>query len=103
MFPGSAAKSNLDGFVHIGYHVGMRHVAQRPAIEHPKPLTEPALLILMSLAAQPRHGYALIKDIEALSRHRVRLNTGTLYGALRRLLDEGWIGPLQQEHTSRVN
>jgi len=79
----------------------MRHVAQRPAIEHPKPLTEPVLLILMSLAAQPRHGYALIKDIEALSRHRVRLSTGTLYGALRRLLDEGWIERFEQEDTSR--
>jgi DNA-binding PadR family transcriptional regulator len=79
----------------------MRHVAQRPAIEHPKPLTEPVLLILMSLAAQPRHGYALIKDIEALSRHRVRLSTGTLYGALRRLLDEGWIKRFEQEDTSR--
>src|SRR5487761_367268 len=78
----------------------MRHVAQRPAIEHTKPLTEPVLLILMSLAAQPRHGYALIKDIEALSRHRVRLSTGTLYGALR-LLDEGWIERFEQEDTSR--
>ena len=55
----------------------------------------------MSLAAQPRHGYALIKDIEALSHHRVRLSTGTLYGALRRLLDEGWIERFEQEDTSR--
>ena len=81
----------------------MRHVAQRPASEHPKPLTEPVLLILVSLAAQPRHGYALIKDIEALSRDRVRLSTGTLYGALRRLLDEGWIERFEQEDTSRDN
>ncbi|HTQ59341.1 MAG TPA: helix-turn-helix transcriptional regulator [Candidatus Solibacter sp.] len=79
----------------------MRHVAQRPAIKHHKPLTEPVLLILMSLAAQPRHGYALIKDIEVLSRRRVRLSTGTLYGALRRLLDEGWIERFEQEDTSR--
>jgi DNA-binding PadR family transcriptional regulator len=86
----------------MGQHIGMRHVAKRPAIEQPpKPLTEPVLLILMSLAAQPRHGYALIKDIEALSRHRVRLSTGTLYGALPRLLDEGWIERFEQEDTSR--
>ena len=57
--------------------------------EHPKPLAEPVLIILMRLAAQPCHGYALIKDIEALSRQRVRLSTGTLYGALWRMLGEG--------------
>ena len=69
----------------------MRHVVKRPDSEHAKPLTEPVLLILMSLAGQPRHGYALMKDIEVLSRQRVRLSTGTLYGALRRLLDDGWM------------
>ena len=79
----------------------MRHVVRRPAIQHAKPLTEPVLLILMSLVGQPRHGYALIKDIEVLSRHRVRLSTGTLYGALRRLLDEGWIERFEQEDTAR--
>jgi DNA-binding PadR family transcriptional regulator len=79
----------------------MRRVAKKSAIEHAKPLTEPVLLILMSLAAQPRHGYALNKDIEVLSRHRIRLSTGTLYGALHRLLDESWIERFEQEDTSR--
>ena len=46
------------------------------------------MLILISLADQPRHGYALLKDVEALSGGRVRLSTGTLYGALRRLLED---------------
>ena len=55
----------------------------------------------MSLAAQPRHGYALLKDIETLSHHRVRLSTGTLYGALRRLLEDLWIERFAQEDTSR--
>jgi DNA-binding PadR family transcriptional regulator len=55
----------------------------------------------MSLAAQPRHGYALIKDIETLSNNRVRLSTGTLYGALRRLLEDLWIERFEQEDTSR--
>jgi len=64
-------------------------------------ITEPVLLILLSLADRPRHGYALLKDIEALSRGRVRLSTGTLYGALRRLLEDGWIGPFEQEDTTR--
>ena len=55
------------------------------------PLTEPTLLILLSLSPGPKHGYAIMKEVEALSDSRVRLSTGTLYGALKRLLDEGWI------------
>lgn len=55
------------------------------------PLTEPVLLILLSLAENPRHGYSILKDVEAMSGGRVKLSTGTLYGALRRLLEEGWI------------
>jgi DNA-binding PadR family transcriptional regulator len=66
-----------------------------------KPLTEPVLLILVSLAEKPRHGYALMRDIEHLSRGRVRLSTGTLYGALQRLLQEKWIERFEQEDTSR--
>lgn len=79
----------------------MRHVVTQPDADEPKPLTEPVLLILMSLAAEPRHGYALMKDIETLSGGRVRLSTGTLYGALRRLLEDRWIERFEQEDTSR--
>jgi DNA-binding PadR family transcriptional regulator len=74
----------------------MRHV-----VTETKPLSEPVLMILMSLADQPRHGYALIKDIEALSSGRVQMSTGTLFGALRRLLEDGWIERFAQEDTSR--
>jgi DNA-binding PadR family transcriptional regulator len=55
----------------------------------------------MSLAAEPRHGYALMKDIETVSQGRVRLSTGTLYGALHRLLEDRWIERFEQEDTSR--
>ena len=77
----------------------MRHVELQP--DAGKPLTEPVLLILASLAQKPRHGYALMQDIQALSDGRVRLSTGTLYGALRRLLVDGWIQRFAQEDTSR--
>src|SRR5215468_973438 len=78
----------------------MRHVVRQPKPKR-KPLTEPVLLILTSLADEPRHGYALIKDIEVLSHGRVRLSTGTLYGAIRRLLEAEWIEEFDQEDTSR--
>ena len=65
------------------------------------PLTEPVLLILLSLAGQPQHGYAILKDVERMSSGRVVLSTGTLYGALRRLLDDDWIERFEEEETPR--
>jgi len=55
------------------------------------PLREPTFLILLSLAPGPRHGYAILKEVETLSEGRVKLSTGTLYGAIERLLEQGWI------------
>ncbi|MBO0863261.1 MAG: helix-turn-helix transcriptional regulator [Chloracidobacterium sp.] len=80
----------------------MRQVIKQPKGAEIKPLSEPVLLILASLAESPRHGYALIKDIETLSDGRVRLSTGTLYGALRRLLNDQWIARFEQEDKSRA-
>jgi len=65
------------------------------------PISEPVLLILLSLASQPRHGYAILRDTEEISNGRVRLSTGTLYGALGRLLEDGWIERFREEDTSR--
>lgn len=60
-------------------------------IQNNLPLTEVTYFILLSLASEPRHGYAIMKDVRFLSSERVNLSTGTLYGALKRLLDQGWI------------
>ena len=79
----------------------MRHVTSRNINRDSKPLTEPVLLILLSLAGEPRHGYSLMKDIEDLSNGRVRLSTGTLYGALRRLLEDQRIERFESDDTSR--
>ena len=79
----------------------MRQVVSNPDVQEGKPLTEPVFLILTSLADQPRHGYALLQDIQQMSSERVLLSTGTLYGALRRLLEDGLIARFQQEDKSR--
>lgn len=55
----------------------------------------PATLILSSLAAGPKHGYALTADIEEFA--GVRLQPGTLYGALSRLEAQGLIESLKAE------
>ena len=60
---------------------------------------EPGLLILMSLAEGPKHGYAMIEDIAQIA--RVRLGPGTLYGALARLEARGLIEPLPDEERRR--
>lgn len=79
----------------------MRHVAKDKQMLDRKPLSEPVVLILTSLAAEAKHGYALLKDVETLSEGRVQLSTGTLYGAIHRLLADGWIERFEQNDTSR--
>jgi DNA-binding PadR family transcriptional regulator len=81
----------------------MRHVAARSIDPDPmpSPLSEAVLLILLSVAEEPRHGYAILKDVEELSHGRVRLSTGTLYGALRRMLGDGWIERFAEEEAPR--
>jgi DNA-binding PadR family transcriptional regulator len=54
---------------------------------------DPSLLILTSLADGPKHGYAIMTDVAAFS--GVRMEPGTLYGALSRLERRGWIRPLE--------
>jgi len=67
-------------------------------------VSEPVLLILLSLAdlaEQPRHGYAILGDTERMTGGRVRLSTGTLYGALSRLLEDNWIERCPEPDRSR--
>ena len=55
------------------------------------PLSETTLYILVSLAPGPLHGYAIAKEVRALSENRVILSVSTLYTTLKRLLEAGWI------------
>jgi len=50
---------------------------------------EPAVLVLVSVAEGPKHGYAIAADVERVS--GVRLGPGTLYGAIARLEERGLI------------
>lgn len=64
------------------------------------PLTETTFLILLSLSSGKKHGYLIMQDVERLSEGRISLGTGTLYGALGRLLDQGWIERVDEEQES---
>jgi len=52
------------------------------------PLSRPVLHILLALADGERHGYAIMQDVEARSDGEVKIGPGTLYGAIRRLLEQ---------------
>ncbi|MFD4031646.1 PadR family transcriptional regulator [Streptomyces sp. NPDC058637] len=62
-----------------------------------RPMQEPTLLLITALADAPRHGYALIQEVAAISGGRVRLRAGTLYGALDRLRGQGIVKVEREE------
>ena len=66
------------------------------------PLTETTYFILLSLAPEPKHGYAIMKDVKALSDNRITLSTSTLYSALKRLLEQGWIERVEDPDTNET-
>jgi len=69
-------------------YIVIRNMARKPRTG---PAADPELLILASLAAEPKHGYAIMSDIEAFA--GVSLGAGTLYTAISRLVDKRLIAP----------
>ena len=56
--------------------------------------------ILLSLASEPRHGYAIILDIEARREGSISVETGTLYRALQRLVEQEFVTPTEPRRAS---
>src|SRR5262245_31585265 len=52
------------------------------------PLTPAAFHVLLVLADGPKHGYLILKDVEETTQGEVKLSTGTLYGLIKRFLDD---------------
>ena len=77
----------------------MRSNSSQPETPDPGSFSDPPLLVLASLASGPKHGHAMIEDIQALSESR--LGPGTLYGAISRLEHRGWIEALPMEDRRR--
>jgi PadR family transcriptional regulator PadR len=68
-----------------------------------KPMTGQAFFVLTALADGPRHGYGIVGEVAELSKGRVRLKIGSLYGVLDRLAAEGLIEPDREEaHDGRL-
>lgn len=62
-------------------------------------MSDPNLLVLASLADSDKHGYAMMDDILRFA--GVRLGPGTLYGAITRLEQRGWIRPVKSVEDRR--
>ena len=57
-----------------------------PPIDELIPLTPTVFHILLALADQERHGYAIMQEVMAMTQNRVHMGPGTLYGSIKRML-----------------
>ena len=64
------------------------------------PLTEALFYILLAVR-KPNHGYGIIQEVEKLTKGRVTLGPGTLYGAIQSLVKKGWISIYSEDTESR--
>ena len=65
------------------------------------PLTPAMFHVLLALAGDDLHGYAILKEVELRTDGEVKLSTGTLYGIIKRLLNDGLITELRQRPAAR--
>jgi DNA-binding PadR family transcriptional regulator len=63
--------------------------------EFHEPLTPAMFHVLLALAGEDMHGYAILKEVGLRTGGKVRLSTGTLYGIIKRLLSDGLIAELR--------
>ena len=66
-------------------------MAKKKSIESFLPLTPAVFHVLLSLADGEKHGYVISKEIARRTEDEVRLSAGTLYGIIKRLLEDGFI------------
>ncbi|WP_174524232.1 PadR family transcriptional regulator [Neobacillus soli] len=65
------------------------------------PMTETAFYILLSLT-EPRHGYGIVKHVEEITRSRIQLGSGTVYGTLTKMQKDGIITVFADEERKTV-
>jgi DNA-binding PadR family transcriptional regulator len=64
-------------------------------------MTPQAFHILIALADRDLHGYAIMQDVSARTNGKLRLSPGTLYGSIKRLLEQGLIVELEANDRRR--
>jgi len=64
-------------------------------------MTEQAFHILIALSERDLHGYAIMQDVATRTNGKLRLSPGTLYGSIKRLLEQGLISELENDARRR--
>ena len=67
------------------------HLGKKRTIDSYLPLTPALFHVLLALADGEKHGYVISKEIAWRTNNEVKLSTGTLYGIIKRLLDDALI------------
>src|SRR6266700_5933514 len=68
----------------------------------PSPLTPAVFHILLALADGPKHGYAIMKQVDADGGRSLRMGPGTLYGSLQRMVTAGLVEETEEvDHDER--
>ena len=70
-------------------------------VESLLPLTPQVFHLLVALADRDLHGYAIMQDVSARTNGKLRLSPGTLYGSIKRLLEQGLIVELDNDARRR--
>jgi DNA-binding PadR family transcriptional regulator len=70
-------------------------ISGRETNENYGPLTPAMFHVLLALAGEDLHGYAILKEVELRTAGKVKLSTGTLYGIIKRLLADGLVAELR--------
>lgn len=65
-------------------------------VDHLLPLPASVMYIIVALAGGEKHGYAIMRDVAEVSDGAVRLGSGTLYGSIKRMLDQGLIAEVDE-------
>lgn len=82
------------------YNISANDISGGDNMENNTPLTEAIYYILIAVK-KPNHGYGIIQNINEMTKGRVVLGAGTLYGAINSMLDKKWIVLYSEEKESR--
>jgi DNA-binding MarR family transcriptional regulator len=80
---------SLDMYIHTGYTHSVS--SREAAIEDLLPLPEATFHILMAMAEDDRHGYAILQEVATRTDGKLKLSPGTLYRSIHRMLEQGLI------------
>jgi DNA-binding PadR family transcriptional regulator len=65
------------------------------------PMTETAYYVLISLN-EPKHGYGIMQHVKELTKERIKIGAGTMYGSLSRMEKEGLINSFAEEDRKKI-